>query len=165
MSAISHYIEFLQTLTRPGSDDPGALCSDIGVEYLYPIIPPFFSTYFASTIASTIAARNFTAYATVFYRIKFGYIVPGAFNLNIRSGGVSNYSGTITGYALEDGIDCLFFMTPEKFNTFYITNLTPLNQHFEMVSRYLLIQSEADWKLVKKYLKMANFPYKLPEEL
>lgn len=163
--ALSYWIETLLTLPAPYSDEPRALVQQIGVEYLYPIVPPNAEAYFITTPPPVAAARGFSFYIGIFYRIRFGDIVPGTFQITIVASGLTAFSGVATGSNLTEGIDYLYFMTPGTSTTVYITNLTNMNQFFEMISQYLIVSTEEDWKILKKYMKAINFPYKIPEEL
>jgi hypothetical protein len=159
-------IETLQSLSRPNTKEPRGLVEDVGAEYLFPIVPPLTATLFNTTIGgTTVTGRRSTNYAEIFYKIDFGFLVPGVFRLSIFAGGVEAYNGTLQGNILQHGIDYLYFLTPEKSLTVYITNLTNLNQTFEMTSRFLAIANSEDWAEIKKQIKLLNFPYKFPEEI
>jgi len=162
--ALSYWIETLLSLSNPpGSRTPGTLARQVGVEYLYPLIPPGLSTYFITTPQIAAQVRGFPMYMGIFYRIRFGYMVPGAFRLTLIAGGIVAYDGTLTGYTMEQGIDYLYFMEPQSSTVAYITNITSMNQRFQMISQYLIISSEEDYRTLKAYLEALQFPYKLPE--
>ena len=162
--ALSYWIETMLTLSSPaGAKNPGSLAKQVGVEYLYPIIPPAMDTYFTTTPQEAAAARGFPIYMIIPYSIRFGYLIPGAFQLTLVVGGITAYNGTVTGYQLEQGIDYLFFHEPQKQIIVYITNLTALNQMFQMISQYLIISSEGDYVEFKSQLEKLQFPYALPE--
>lgn len=165
--ALSPLIESLMSLSRPNSLEPRSLVEHVAVEYLYPIVPPFTETYFTLRLGGfqvTGSGRASNEFARIFYRMRFGHIVPGVFRLTILLNGVESYKGTIQGQQLEEGIDYLYFQTPEKTASWYLANLTNMNQTFEMVNQYLTVGTPEDWETVKKYMKMINFPYKFPEE-
>lgn len=162
--ALSYWVETMLTLSSPaGAKNPGRLVKQVGAEYLFPIVPPNTDASFITTPQQAAVIRGLPIYMLILYRIRFGYIVPGAFFLTLVTGGITAYQGTITGYGMEEGIDYLYFMEPDTTTIAYITNLTPLNQRFEMTSQYLIITSERDYTELKNQLEKLNFPYSLPE--
>lgn len=152
------------SLSSPaGAKNPGRLASQIVVEYLFPIVPPGVWAEFIVSPQSAAAARGLPIYMIINYRIKFGYMVPGAFQLTASYGGSAGYTGTMTGHQLEEGADILVFQEPDIQIIFYIVNLTNLNQYFQMNSHYLIITSENDYKEFKNQLERLHFPYQMPE--
>ena len=160
--ALPGLIEKLVSLPREVGGEPGTLCSRVGGQYYYPLIPPGMEAWFQTTIEGIPAQRGFTAYCIIFFRLTFGYVVPDVFQLTFVTGGTRAYTGILTGYLIEEGIDYLFMLTPEKSMTAYITNISPMNQSFEMVSHYLVISTEKDYEIFKKNLEKLNFPNLLP---
>jgi len=161
--ALSYWIETMQTLSSPaGALQPGTLARQVGVEYLFPIVPPGMAAFWRTSVVGG-GTRGFPVYMAVFFRIRFGYMVPGAFQLTLIAGGITAYNGTLTGYTLEEGIDYIYFMEPDTVTTAFITNLTNLNQRYEMISQYLIISSEGDYVEFKRQLEKMQFPYSLPE--
>lgn len=162
--ALSYWIETMLTLSSPaGAKNPGRLARQVGVEYLYPLVPPFTETFFTTVPQEAAKLRGLPIYMLIMFRLRFGYMVPGAIMLTLISGGLTNFSGTISGYTLEEGADFLIFAEPQTTITAYITNLTPLNQYFEMISQYLIISSENEYKEFKRQLEKMQFPYAMPE--
>lgn len=160
---LPYWIETILSLRKPGGDEPGNLAKLVAAEYLFPLIPPNTAASFTTT---TLPGRNFRglyAYAEIFYRVQFGNILPGVFQFTAVLSGDTAYNATVTGSSLEQGINYMFFMTPNRNLTSYITNLTNQNQYFEMTSQYLVISTEKDWQTLKKYLLEMQFPYKLPD--
>lgn len=143
--------------------EPGKLVKQFGSEYLYPIIPPGYQSTFLITPSNEKYAKGIQAYALIFYRLRFGYIQSGAFNLTLIPGGSKEYDGTISGYQLENGIDYLFFCTTDTTINWSLTNLTPNNQFFEMTSQYLIVSTKTDWELLKQKLYQEGFPYPIPQ--
>lgn len=162
--ALSYWIEAMLSLSNPaGTNTPGTLARQAGGEYLFPLIPPNFTVYFVTDIQAGIRLRALPIYMLVMYRVRFGYMVPGAFQLTLVTAGLTAYNGTLTGHFQEEGIDYLFFLEANSALVAYITNLTPMNQYFQMLSQYLIISSEADYVEFKRQLEKMHFPYALPE--
>lgn len=158
---LNSYIEKMLTLTNPDSDEPSALVEQVGVQYLYPIVPPNTTAFFITTLPGTQLARGFPQiYAILLYRIRLGKIPPGVFNLSFITGTGAVFSGTVNG---EADIDYLFFLTPNRSVVAYVTNLTNANQRFEMFSEYLIVPTYEQWKWLKASLIKMNFPNELPD--
>ena len=161
---LPYWIETFLTLSSPATArNPGRLCSQVGVEYLFPIVPPGLWTRFISTPQMAGATRGLPIYMGIFFKITFGNIVPGVFAMKITAGGGAGYDGTLNGRTLEDGIDTLFFQEPADQLVFYLTNLTDTNQYFQMNSQYLIISSEKDYREFKCQLERLQYPGYLPE--
>ena len=158
------------TLARQGSDQPGTLLSHVGVEFLYPIVPPGLETHLTTNV-NGVGGRGigstttFQAYCDIMFRINFGYLIPGAFRMTIVAGGITAYDGTITGTQLEEGIDYLYFLKGNSNVEFYLTNLTNLNQRFEMTSQFLVCTNEEDFRDLRNQLRAIKFPHPIPEVL
>lgn len=162
--ALSYWIETMLTLSSPaGVKNPGRLVSQVGVEYLFPIVPPGVWTAFVTSPRETAVARGIPIYMIIPYKVNFGYMVPGAFQLTITAGGINAYNGTINGWLMEQGIDMIFFHEPDVQVVYYITNLTALNQYYQQISQYLIVTSEKDYLELKSQLERLHFPYALPE--
>lgn len=163
MGYMGPLVEKLLTLPRDIGGEPGTLCARVGGQYYYPFIPPGMEAWFQTTIEGIPAQRGYTAYCVLFFHLTFGYVVPDVFQLAFVTGGTRAYQGILTGHLIEDGIDYLFMLTPDKSMTAYITNISPMNQYFEMVSHYLIFSTEKDYGIFKKYLEKLNFPNGVPE--
>ncbi|MHB8084333.1 MAG: hypothetical protein ACYDHZ_00710 [Dehalococcoidia bacterium] len=173
MSSMSYWIEYM--LSLPGSEDsvdPGKLVYQVGVDYVFPVVPPNTAASLVTAPpgtppgASSRGTTSFTGYypaeALIFYRMKFGYVDPGAFKLTIIGGGTTAFDGTLTGSFLEEGIDYLYFLTKVDSAKAYFTNLTNVNQYLQLNSQYLVVPSSQNWELLKKYLRQAHFPIPIP---
>jgi hypothetical protein len=158
------YIEKILTLNVPNSDEPGALVQQTAAQYVYPIIPPNTTVYFITSLplsAAVVRARGFNdLFAIINFRIRLGKMPPGIFQLTLRAGGGTAFSGTLPG---EFEIDFFAVNSPNRSISAYITNITDANQRFEMWNEYLIIPTVAHWQWLKASLKKMNFPYELPD--
>lgn len=146
--SLPYWVEYLLTVPSPDSKRIGNLVSQIGSEYYAPIVPPATEFYFRHNPLAV------GAYAHIYYKATFGYMVPGAFRLNIVSRGVSNFNGVLQGRHLDDGLDYFFSLSSPDEVTSYITNISPMNQMFHMISQYLRIQREEDYREVFRLLDL-----------
>lgn len=171
-NTLPYWIETMRTMPRQGSGEPGNLLAHAGAEYLFPLIPPGFEAHVlegGSNALTTTQNRGLgtpqvpTAFAYIFFKINFGYLVPGAFRMQVKIGGVNAYDGTLTGTQLEDGINMLYFMKGDSAVDFYMTNMTNLNQRLEMTSQALLCANEEDYQDMVNQLHGIKFPYPVPE--
>ena len=164
---LSFWSETLMTLTRQGSDQPGNLLAHVGVESLFPIVPPGFETHVNSNlhevpIRGIGTPTDVAAYSKIFFRINFGYMIPGAFRMTIVTGGITAYDGTLTGTQLEEGIDLLYFLMGNSSVQFSLTDISSVNQRFEMTSQFLVCYNEEDFRDLKNQIRAIKFPYPIP---
>lgn len=162
--------ELLSISKNPETDIPGSLLYRVGVEYYFPFIPPFnISTLTTNVLVPAAPQRGFgtpTVYTPaevfIFFCVTFGKIEPGAFHLRSVIGGNVAVDARIDGYAVEQGIDYLFFATRDQFLTAEIQNMTNKTQYFQMYSHYLIVPTKDDWEIVRNYLKERQLSVSLP---
>lgn len=163
--------ELLSLSTGPETAEPGTLLFRVGVEYYYPIVPPFTVTVFSQSVtrAALAGQRGFgtqNIYATpevyIFFGATFGKLEPGAFTMRATIGGNVAIDGRLDGMGLEHGIDYLFFSTASQGLVAELTNVTNKNQYFQMISHYLIVPTKENWTIVRNYLKAKELSVTLP---
>lgn len=156
--SLPYWVEELLTMSAPNTNLPSTLCYHTGVEYLYPMIPPNLSTYFITAPTQTARVRGIQIYGFIHFRMTPGFIMPDVFRLTAVTRGITAYDGTLTGYHLALGFDDLIFVSEDSQLVTYITNMSPMNQYFEMISEYLVVPSEENWKMMLDYMRRIHLP-------
>jgi hypothetical protein len=151
---LPYWVEYLLSYNRKGSKEMGNLVSQTGVEYYAPIVPPATNFYFKTKTAT----MELPFYGLLGYKILFGAVVPGAFRLTLSARGRSAYDGILQGTAVEQGIDYFFCITPPMEASAYVTNLSSVNQMFQMTSQYLRIETQNDYLEALAALEQMRIP-------
>lgn len=158
--SLPFWVEYLLTVPRKNSSRIGTLVKQVGSEYYFPIVPPATEAFITTDPALAIPP----AYGGIFYRLELGDIVPNAFTLTVVTRGGRAFSGRVQGNVIQAGIDYFFVHAPGDNLTVFLTNITPINQMFQMYSQYLRIETEPDYYEVMEILSKFGL-YAMPTRL
>ena len=90
-------------------------------------------------------------YGRIVYRSTFDpCMVPNAISVTATYYGNRVFTGTLNGYALNEGIDYFIFMSLSQPARISITNLTNVNQYVRMCSMFINMVAEDDVLLMKQ---------------
>lgn len=137
-------IERLLATQREGG---GTLVQNDAVQILVPVFPP-------GQLLSFSAGPIDGDYAQIVWGIKFGIdMVPNAFEGFLQMWGHRALSGTFTSVILNTEFQGLQWVTTAEPAYVYVTNVSPLNQIFELGYMNLRIASEEDLRLVREEIE------------
>lgn len=136
-------IEYLAALSRPGG---GRLCSHEAIQVLIPIFPP------NTTLPVSFGPLG-GDYGQILYGARLGpNMVPNAFEGFLQIWGTRQISGTFTSGVLNTEIQGFNWVTKAEPVNVYISNVSGLNQVFELEYVSLRITSEDDLSLVVDHI-------------
>ena len=144
MSTMTPLIEYLMALRRPGG---GKLCR-FGVQlFTIPILPPLMSV----TVTVT---PYFGSYMSIEYWHRFSpAIVPNTVEWTVRHGGMEIASGLVSQVATDESHNFWLEITESDPSVATITNVTPVNQFYETLDHFLLVDNEEDYLRVKEVIR------------
>lgn len=140
---LSPAVEYLLSRVDPGGGRP---FPQEGTQLLIPIFPP----------NTTLSLEGYPTgdYAHIIYGVGFGSnMVPDAFTGYVQIWGGRYVSGTFTTRVLGSEIQGFVWTTMYQPLVFYITNVSGLNQVFELVYTYIRITSEENYFAVLEELR------------
>lgn len=144
MSTMTPMVEYLLALRRPGG---GQLVRYGAIQVTVPVFPPGMSITFALT-------PYFGSYASIEYWHRFSpSIVPGAFMFASSHSGIQLQVGLIGTVHTSESHNTWIEITDSNPVTTIITNVSGVNQFFENVDAFLLVDSEADLEMVREVVR------------
>lgn len=137
---MSHLVEYLLAFQRPGG---GKLCRLGVIETLIPIFPP------GLTITWEILPE-FGSYANIefWYRISPS-VVPGVFDWDCTHYGAEIRTGILHSLSTAQGYNVWIEITDQHPIISTFTNVSPVNQFFDSVDFFLVVDSEADLNIIR----------------
>lgn len=150
----TYAIEYLLTLQRPGG---GRLVIPEASQILIPIFPP-----------NTSLTLSVHPYGSDYSLIKFGLgfgpnMVPNTFQGYVQTWGSREIQGTLTAEVLNTELQGFVLITQSEPSVLSVTNISGLNQVFEIDSVNLRISTEDDYKLVLEALARLGTSAKLEQ--
>ncbi len=137
-------IEYLLSIVKP---DGGSLVAQEANQILIPVFPP-------NTTISYTARPIPGDYGRIFYGIRFGAsMVPNAFTGYVQLWGTRYVEGTFTSTVLDTEIQGFVWVTQAQPSFVYLTNVTGLNQLFELLNLSIRVTSEEDYDTVIEALR------------
>lgn len=116
------------------------------------VFPPF-------TMVSLDTRPNGGDYGRIVYKSVFDpCMVPNAINITASYYGNRVFTGNVTGYAMQEGMDFFVFMSYAQPTRIQITNLTNVNQYVRMASMFLNIKVEDDLVKLRDICERMNGP-------
>lgn len=141
-------IEHILSLRRQGG---GRLAYNRTSQQIVATFPP--ATALVPNLVYQIAIPA-NDYVNILYKFQFGQAMnAGAFIINIHEQANSIFVGTITMTIRDEPLDCyvpIFKNSPAQIE---VTNLSGINQYYELNSSYIGIATEEDWNFVLQDLK------------
>ena len=155
MSTVGDVIEYLLAYERPGG---GKIARFGGILITVPIFPAGMTITFS-------LFPYFNAYANIEFWQRFSpAIVPGALYFDSRHQGIQVQLGVFGTTLNSESHNTWIEVTESAPITTTITNISGVNQFFESVDSFLIVDSEADFKLIKKIIGEWGFMGNLKEE-
>lgn len=144
MATITPLIEYLMALSRPGG---GRLVRFGVMLFTIPILPPEIEI-------TVVVTPYFNSFVSIEYWHRFSpAIVPGTVNWIVQHTGVEIASGIVTQVATVESHNFWMEITESNPSVATITNLTRVNQFWETLDHFLIINSEEDYLLVKEIVR------------
>lgn len=156
MATMTNVIEYLLALEKPG----GGKLVRYGVMLVtVPVFPPGMSLTFTIT-------PYFNSYASIEYWHRFSpAIVPGTLLWDSRHSGMEICAGVCGAVATADGHNLWVEITESDPIITDVTNISGVNQFFETLDFFLLVDTEDDLKIVKEVIRKWGSIGKIEDQL
>jgi len=149
MATLSPLIEYLLAAQRQGGG--GYLCRLGAIQTVIPIFPPNLSI-------SWEIYPEFDSYANITFHFAFsGKTPPNSFDIEFYAGGVQVQSGPLTDLWLgHEGHGTYMVRTESNPMKQIMINTSGLSQYLEATEQFIIVDSEADYKLVLALIEEWN---------
>lgn len=129
-------VEYLESVRTPGY---GSLVEHENTQLIVPSFPP------GITLTAQIKPPQ-GRWGMFCFHISFGtMMIPNVFQGAVQHGGKNHYTGVISGSLLNQGLDIFILVTEGNPLVYQETNVSALNQYFEIDGHFLTISDEDDY--------------------
>lgn len=128
-------------------------------QLLIPVFPP------GITVSLTVAPAR-QNYANIYFSAEPGdAIVPNAINYTYTAWGATIYSGMLTAGVIGKLLDIFLPVTAAKTVFIQFTNISGLNQHLELLNKFLVIPGVEDYERIIKAINQRGMSDRAEEML
>ena len=138
-------VEYLLAVPHPKGGS-GNLCRVGMIQTTIPIFP-------AGLSVTINVYPEYGSYCNIQFRLRWSpVIVPGSFYVSIRHAGMEIPSGIMGATALGDPQSAWLDIRQNSPAQVQYTNISGMNQFYESIAYFLVVQSEDDYHVVRKLI-------------